>query len=529
MSPNRRIVLNIAATYGRSMYALVCGLFTARWVYLTLGKSDFGLYGVVGGLTVFIAFINNVLGVSVGRYYAYSVGRAKIAGREAEGLEECRQWFNTAVVLHTIVPVLLMLIGYPIGEWAVRRFLTIPPDRVEHFVWIFRFACVTCFWGMFSVPFNAMYTAKQYIAELTVYSFAQTTVNVVFLYYMVNHPGDWLVRYGLWNCLLAIVPAIIITLRAYTVFPECRFNISYMKSRRHLRELGAFAGWYSFGMLGNLCRYNTLPILINKYFGPVQNAAYGIANNLARHAQTLDASLRGAFQPAIANALGAGQSSRAMSLMYRTCKFATLLFILFAIPICLEIDFILKIWLKDPPAFTSGLAVGVISALTLEKTTTGHFIAINSNGRIAGYQVVVGLCFMASLPVAWIWMALGGSVYSVVYATNLIICAATLVRIVFLKRCLGEAPSRWFHQVFLPIFATTAASVGIGLLPRLFMTPSFVRLGTSLVVSEAVLFPLSWWVVMDGNERRYVADRVAALRNRLTRANIPDKREEILS
>ena len=50
MSPNRRIFLNIAATYGRSLYALVCGLFISRWVLAALGKTDFGLYGVAGGM-----------------------------------------------------------------------------------------------------------------------------------------------------------------------------------------------------------------------------------------------------------------------------------------------------------------------------------------------------------------------------------------------------------------------------------------------------------------------------------------------
>ena len=52
MSPNRRIFLNIVATYGRSLYALVCGLFISRWVLAALGKTDFGLYGGGGGMTV---------------------------------------------------------------------------------------------------------------------------------------------------------------------------------------------------------------------------------------------------------------------------------------------------------------------------------------------------------------------------------------------------------------------------------------------------------------------------------------------
>ena len=43
MTQNRRIVLNIVATYGRSMYALVIGLFCGRWTLMALGEVDYGL------------------------------------------------------------------------------------------------------------------------------------------------------------------------------------------------------------------------------------------------------------------------------------------------------------------------------------------------------------------------------------------------------------------------------------------------------------------------------------------------------
>ena len=50
MSLNRRIFLSIIATCGRSLYALVCGLFISRWVLAALGKTDFGVCGVAGGM-----------------------------------------------------------------------------------------------------------------------------------------------------------------------------------------------------------------------------------------------------------------------------------------------------------------------------------------------------------------------------------------------------------------------------------------------------------------------------------------------
>ena len=57
MSPNRRIFLNIIAMYGRSLYALVCGLFISRWVLAAVGKSEAGLCGVVGGMTVIVMLV----------------------------------------------------------------------------------------------------------------------------------------------------------------------------------------------------------------------------------------------------------------------------------------------------------------------------------------------------------------------------------------------------------------------------------------------------------------------------------------
>ena len=48
----KEFFLKIIATSSRSLYALVCGLFISRWVVAVLVKSEFGLYGGVGGMMV---------------------------------------------------------------------------------------------------------------------------------------------------------------------------------------------------------------------------------------------------------------------------------------------------------------------------------------------------------------------------------------------------------------------------------------------------------------------------------------------
>ena len=182
MTRNRRIVLNVIATYGRSLYSLLCGLFTCRWLLMALGKEDYGLYGVVGGLSGFILFISYILQGATSRFYAFNIGKAvSHTSTKDECLEECRKWFNTSLAIHLVVPLLLVLILYFVGDWAVREFLEIPRARVNACRWVLRFTCLSCFVGMFNVPFYGMYIAKQYIAELTIYTFLKTTLNLGFV------------------------------------------------------------------------------------------------------------------------------------------------------------------------------------------------------------------------------------------------------------------------------------------------------------------------------------------------------------
>ena len=148
MSPNRRIFLNIIATYGRSLYALVIGLFCGRWTLMALGETDYGLMGVVGGLAVVITYLNGILAGAIGRFYALAVGEQQ--ENKELGLDNGRMWFTTAVVIQTVMPTILLILCYPVGEWAVRNFLTIPPDRIQACLWVWRFVCASCYIGMVS-------------------------------------------------------------------------------------------------------------------------------------------------------------------------------------------------------------------------------------------------------------------------------------------------------------------------------------------------------------------------------------------
>ena len=512
MSPNRRIFLNIIATYGRSLYALVLGLFTARWTLQILGQVDYGLMGVVGGLTGFISFFNSWLATAVSRFYAISVGKLSVSNRPQEALEECRKWFSTAMFIHTVVPVGLMLIGYPIGEWAVKNFLTIPVDRVTDCVWVFRFVCVTCFVSMVSVPVSAMYTAKQYIAELTIYSFFTTTINACILYYMLKHPGVWLAKYAFCTCCLGVLPQVIIMIRGWWIFSECRLHWRYCISLARFKELAYYVGWWAFGCFGGLLRGQGIQILVNKYFGPQVNASITVANSVNAQTTTLSGAMSGAFQPAIVSACGAGDECRMRALAYRACKFSMLFILIFMLPLALELHEVLRLWLINPPQYVYGLCMVIFATTLIDQSAVGHMLAVNAKGRIAMYQAVLGTSLLLSLPLAWISCAMGYGVYSVVVALFLTMAFCAIGRVWFARSLVGMSAKYWAFSIMSPVLVVTACGTIVGLIPRLFMEESFARIVVTAVLCEATFIPLVWFILLDGAEREFVKGKILCLK-----------------
>ena len=511
MSPNRRIFLNVVATYGRSLYALAVGLVTARWALQALGVSDYGLMGVVGGLTGFISFFNGILAAAVSRFYAISVGRASVKGYESEGLNECRKWFSTAVFLHTLLPTILMLLGYPIGVWAVRNFLDIPPDRVADSIWVFRFVCVSCYISMVIVPVNAMYKAKQYIAELTIYSFGTTTLNAFFLYYMISHPAVWLAKYAFWTSFLSIAPNLIIFLRGFCLFKECRLVLKYMLSWTKIKQLAYFVGMWTCGGAAWLLRNQGINILINKYFGVRVNAAMSIANSVNGHTRSLSGALLGAFYPAITTAYGAGNLDLMRSLACRASKLSVLFILVFMLPLALELEEVLRIWLVSPPEYVYGLCLLVFAVTITDQITIGQMMAINTRGKILWPTIFQSGSLLMGFPLAWLFCWMGFGMYSVAVALLISMLSCSAFRIWFARRFVSMSAWHWMMRVLMPLMIGALASAVMGLMPRLFMKQSFCRVVVAGVVCDATLLVLAWRALLDEGEREFLKGRLGLL------------------
>lgn len=508
MTEKKRIALNIAATYGRSLYSMAIGLFTCRWVLESLGHVDYGLMGVVGGLTGFVSFFNGLLAESVGRFYAFSVGKANAAEDRGSALEECRAWFSVALLLHTVVPIFLVIVGYPIGLWMVENWLVIPSERVADCIWVWRISCVSCFIGMVNVPFQAMYTAKQEIAELTIYSFVGTTLNALFVYYMVCHPGVWLVRFCFWSCFLVFAPQLIICLRACIKYPECRFRHSVLHNAALFKELFVYVSSRFLGATSQMVTSQGMNLVVNKMLGPVRNAAMAIGVNLASKALTLKGSLTGALAPAITNAAGAGDYDKVRRFACRTNVLSVLSIAVFALPLILEVDEVMILWLKKPPEMSARLCQLWLIAYLIDQSTIGHVMALFAKGKIVVFQVFESVIWISALIIAWCAVFFGMDIAGVGLGWMVMFSIDNVLKIYCGRRECGLSVRVWFTRVLCPLTFTCVATIAVGAVVVLLFRQSFGRLCLTTAVCEVVFLPLVWKLVLEPGEREMLLSKL---------------------
>lgn len=507
MTADRRIALNAFVTGLRSLYGLGVGLLTARWLLRALGQDDFGLVGVVGGLAAFVVFFNRLLSSAVSRFFAVSVGGSLRSGNA----DECRRWFTAAVTVHSVIPLLLVGVGYPAGAWAVAHGLAIPVDRLVDCQWVWGFTCLSSLAAMMNVPFRAMFVAHQDIAELTVYSLVETTLMAAVLWHMAGRPGGWMVWYAGCSCVISTGIRGCMAVRAFLRYPECRVRRDRVGNLSDVRTISAFAWWTAFGTLGDICRNQGMLMLVNRTFGAVHSASVSLAIRVATRANDFSAALTGAFSPAIAAAFGAEDYGRMRMLVHRIDRLGALCTGIFSLPLMLELDEMMRIWLGDPPPLASMLCACILVTVFLENLSFGQRAAISASGRIMVYQVLGGLVRILALPLAWLLLRHGLGLRSVGISLVVSTVTVVMIRVYFAERQAGVSAIVWFRQTVVPIFLCLLVASGVGLVPRLMLPASLIRVALTGVASAGVLAMLSWRFVLKADERNFIRGGIISL------------------
>lgn len=494
---NKRIAKNTLLLYVRMLFGMLVSLFTSRVILQTLGVEDYGVYNVVGGVITMFTFLNSAMSSATSRYITFEIGKGN--------MEQLKKVFSTALQIHAAIALLIVTLGETAGLWFLMNELVIPDGRMEAAMWVYQCSIVTAVVTVMSVPYNADIIAHEKMSAFAYISVLEILLKLAIVYLLVVLPFDKLKVYAVLVLMVGLLIRYIYTRYCHKHFEESHYIHRIDKSL--LKEMSSFAGWSFWGNLAAILYTQGLNMMLNIFFGPVVNAARGIATQIQGVVQQFVANFQMALNPQITKTYASGELDKMHSLMFRSARFSFMLLFFLSLPILIETDYILTLWLGIVPENTAIFA-RIIIAISLIYTTANPCVVANqATGKVKVYQAVVGGLLLLILPISYIVLKMGAPAYSVFIVHFCVESVAQFARMYMLRNMIDLPLLSYVKNIYLPIMGVVLLSVVLPMLVYNNMQEGIIRfliVGMTCVLSVAMT---SLFVGMTRNERSFLIDK----------------------
>ena len=423
-SSTRRIAKNTLMLYFRQILIMVVSLCTVRVVLNTLGAEDYGIYNVVAGVVVLFSFVNNAMATATQRFLNFNLGK--------NDTEKTQQTYSASLLIHIGIAFIFVFLAETIGLWFVNSKLNVPVERHGAAMWCYQFSIITTVFNILRVPYNAVIIAYEKMSFFARVSIVEAVLKLLVVYLLIISPLDKLVAYVI---LLAFVSVII--LFCYKIYCNKKFEITYYKRIRDIsliKEILGFSGWSLFGATANVANQQGTNIVLNMFTNVTVNAAMGIANQVNSAVYSFVSNFQTAFNPQLVKSYAAGKRGEFTALVIQSAKFSFYLLWLIVLPLYLNCELILTLWLKDVPDYTVGFVRLILMYSLVESINGPLYIAIQATGKIKFYQIIVGLINLSNLPLIIVAFCFGASPLWIMYIRIALNVIALFFRLFLVKK-----------------------------------------------------------------------------------------------
>ena len=443
---NKKIAKNTLYLYLRMIITTFVSLYTVRVVLAVLGKEDYGIYNVIGGIVILFSFLNHAMNSATQRFLSYEIGR--------NDTEMFRKTFSMSINCHAIMAGIIFLLLETVGLWFLCTQMNIPIDRMEAAHWVYQFSIITFVLNILRVPYNASiisYEKMSFYAYLSIFEVLLNLLIVLML--LLGISIDNLILFSGLKCFVAIICFFILFIYCKLNFINCKYSAFW--DNLLFKRLFSFSGWSMMGAGSTLVSQNGSNILINIYCGVAVNAAYGIANQVSAVIYSFVSNFQLAFQPQIVKLYAAGKRDEQISLVNRASSISYYLLLIIFIPFVLNADLVLNLWLKDVPRYAIQFCQWMLVYSLIDAIQAPLWMSITATGKVKVYSIWSSVLGFMNLPIAWLLLYLGYSPILVFIVRVVINLIAAIIRVIYVKDFLNFPIKKYINMVFLRALPVT--------------------------------------------------------------------------
>lgn len=499
---NKRIAKNTLMLYIRMLLTMAVTFYTSRVVLHTLGVVDYGIYNVVGGIVAMFGFLNGAMSSATQRYLTFELGRGDS--------ERLKTVFITSMNIHILMSVLVFVLAETVGLWFMYHEMKIPDDRFTAGMWVYQCSILSTMVMFVSVPYNATIIAHEKMSAFAYISILEVMLKLLIVYLLLIGDVDKLIMYAI--LMLAVQVVIRFTYNIYCRrhFEETAYGFKFDKSL--FKEMLSFSGWNLWGNMAAVAFTQGLNILLNIFFGPAVNAARGVAVQVQQAVHQFSMNFQTAINPQITKSYAVQDIEYMHSLIFRSSRFTFFLLLCICLPVFMETEFLLGLWLKDVPEYTAVFLRLILCVTIIDAVANPLMISAQATGKVKIYQTVVGGILLSILPVSYVVLKLGGNPQSV-FIVHLVICAvAFIVRLFIIRPMIGLQIGRYFKDVIFRCLFVGGTAFVVPLILKYFLGNTA---WTSVLICAVSVFSagaISFCIGMTSGERKVLLRRLKVVK-----------------
>lgn len=503
-SNNKRIAKNTLLLYVRQILILLVSLYTVRVVLEALGVEDYGIYNVVGGFVSMFAFLNGAMSSATQRFLSFELGN--------KNYDKLRKTFSMSINIHALIALVVFILAETVGLWFVETHLKIPPNRFESAVWVYHFSILMLMVNMLLVPFMALIVSHERMGVFAYISIIEVLLKLAVVFVLQWIAIDKLKLYAALLLLTSTITFVIYFIYCKRHFRETKYIRSW--DAKLFKTLAGFAGWNLWGSMASVVMMQGVNVLLNIFFGPVVNAARGIAFQVRSAITSFVTNFQKAMNPQIVKSYAADNLAYMHQLVFMGAKYSFFLLFFLSLPVFLETNFILGLWLKTVPDYTIIFIRLVLVNALIDCLSGTLMTAAQASGKIKLYQSVVGGMLILNLPISYLFLKLAYPPEVTLWVSIIISIIALLMRLYMLRSLVSLSIKRYFSQVLLKIVPICIFAPILPMLVLYFMDEGFLRFLLVGAVSVFSVVVAIYFMALTTSERYLIQNKIQQLKSR---------------
>jgi len=492
---NSRIAKNTGMLYIRMLLIMAVALYTSRVVLNVLGVEDFGIYNVVGGFVAMVGFLKNSMAVATQRFLSFEIGNHDFA--------QLKRVFSMSMTIHFIIAFIILILAETIGLWFVNTQLTIPPERMEAARWVYHFSVLAFIVNVISVPYDAIIIANERMNVFAYISVLEVSLKLLLVFVLQWFAYDKLKFYAVLMFSVALIIRIFYGIYCSRNFSETKYHFFW--DSKLLKTILSFSGWSLWGSAASVLQSQGVNILLNIFFGPVVNAARGIGYQVQGAVNGFVSNFQIAMKPQIIKSFASGDLKYMHQLIIQGAKFSYFLLFTLSLPILLETEIILRLWLKIVPEYTVIFTQLIIINILIDSISGPLMTAAQASGKIKLYQSVVGGLLILNLPISYFFLKFGFNPEVTLLISIFLSIIALFARLMIVQKLVELKMGNFILKVVARILIVTILSLIIPMILQFFLIEEsilkFLVVGLMSVLSAAFCIVL---IGLNNVERLYL-------------------------